>query len=235
MATRRGTTQMPYAILYRPVSEYAMAKARSLAREMRPVRVELGSRRGSLASPDRYLLIAYCALLGLLAGALVSPGVVAAAGVGGPAVAELRGDVAGYFWEVTVGRGRGPQGSREPCVSAALVKKEKGAVGGRSSVCGSLQPGPLRVEQSSGDGTSKRAVMGMIFTAETMKVEVWLRGRGRRLIKPHLISRHAATRGHLAQVRYGAIATAGNTCVVRIVPYEGGKPGDTRYAGSCGR
>lgn len=189
---------------------------------MRQFLVLLSSRRA------RGLVIALCLLC--------SPSVsdTHASNLPSKPAALLRGVVGGYQWKVEVRHGT--EAGISPCVSVSLVKKTRGALGGKNTVCGSFSPVPLLSEQSTGAGSSKRAVVGMVFPADVTKVRVSLRNSATRNVSLHLLKKAKARRGHVRVLRYGAVAFFGAACVSQVVPYsksmgEWQEPGTS---GGCG-
>jgi hypothetical protein len=146
--------------------------------------------------------------------------------------AALHGVVSGYAWATEVRHGK--KAGISPCVSVSLVKRVRGSVGGKNTLCGSFSPFPLVVEEGEGEGRTTRAVVGMVFDAGIAKVRVILKKRSARNLSLRLLTKTEAKRGHVKMLRYGAIAFSGATCVVRIVPYDAtGHLAKNSYPGFC--
>ncbi len=149
--------------------------------------------------------------------------------------AALRGAVAGYHWTAEVRHGK--EAGASPCVSVVLVKRVRGSLGAKNTVCGSFSPFPLLSGASEGTARGTRAVVGMVFDVDVTKVRVSLRGRTTRNLWLHLLTKAEAGKGHVKTLRYGAIAFSGATCVGRIVPFykEDGGWREPGFGGDCGR
>jgi len=177
--------------------------------------------------------VSICALLAIWA-ALCLPTAVGASLVNQASkpAAALHGVVGGYAWATEIRHGKNADIS--PCVSVSLVKRVRGSVGGRNTLCGSFSPFPLVVEEGEGEGRTTRAVVGMVFDADIARVRVILKKRSARNLSLRLLTKVEAKRGHVKVLRYGAIAFSGATCVVRIVPYDAkGHLGKNSYPGFC--
>ena len=189
-----------------------------------------------MSRPSTLNNLGICALLVILAG-VCSPSTAGASSVervSKPAAA-LRGVVGGYHWLTEVRHGK--KAGASPCVSVSLFKAERGATVGKNTLCGSVSPFPLLVEESAESGQATRSIVGMGFAADVAKVRIVLRGRVARTVALHSLTKSEAMKGHVPALRYGAFAYSGSTCVVRIIPYHRDSAGwqGPGFRGNCGR
>ena len=134
--------------------------------------------------------------------------------------AAIEGTVAGYFWQMNVRRGAGQAGSRAPCASVALVRKQEGSQGTINTGCHSLSPFPLLVGNTSNSGSATRGVVGMVFPSQVGGVRAWLRGRTSRMVLLKHVSPQTARTANIEPFSYGAITFAGSSCLVRVRAYD---------------
>jgi hypothetical protein len=142
---------------------------------------------------------------------------VGAASAGQQAVPTLSGTVGGYYWTVTVHRGRSPDG---PCLRVGMSFGKRGEPAGIGTICGSDEPFPLATSSAANKGRKMRAAIGMVFPAAVVWAKVWLKGRTPRRVQLHLVSENEAKQLGLTSLRYGATAYSGRSCLKRIVGYN---------------
>lgn len=130
----------------------------------------------------------------------------------------LSGTVAGYYWTVSVRRGKSPD---QPCLRVGMSFGRLGGPAGIGTACGSDEPFPLATSSSANRGRKLRAVVGVVFPPEVVRAKIWLKGRTPRRVQLHLVRESGAKRLGLPSLRYGATAYSGRSCLKRIVGYSG--------------
>jgi hypothetical protein len=148
----------------------------------------------------------------VLAAVIYIPLTAVSLGDSHPQVTLAHGSINKFQW--SVGVEREPSGNpRRPCISTATNH-------GGIMVCGSLQPVPLLLADSSGAGTKKRTVLAMGFPRRVAAVRLWLRRRASRIVKLRLLSRKQAQDVGLRRFSYAARAFSGAYCLQRFATYD---------------
>jgi hypothetical protein len=142
---------------------------------------------------------------------------VGTASAGQQSVPTLSGTVAGYYWTVTVHRGRSPD---RPCLRVGMSFGKLGEPAGIGTACGPDEPFPLATSSAANHGRNLRAAIGMVFPPAVAWAKIWLKGRTPRTVHLHLVSENEAKQLGLASLRYGATAYSGRSCLKRIVGYN---------------
>jgi hypothetical protein len=113
-------------------------------------------------------------------------------------------------WSVELSRSTGREGGRRPCFR---VMSETS----RLTACGSLEPYPLIVDKSDGEGAKEFTVLALAYRNEVRSVKLWLRGRQPRVVRLQALSMVVARRAHVHQFRYAILVFRGPFCLDRVV------------------
>jgi hypothetical protein len=123
-----------------------------------------------------------------------------------------QGQMGQFRWSVTVKSERSGNPKR-PCIATITSA-------GESEVCGSLNPLPLLLGDSSGAGPGERTVLALGFPEEIGAVRLWLRGKRDRVVHLALLTDRQARRVGLEPFRYAARVYAGSFCLLRFATLD---------------
>lgn len=122
------------------------------------------------------------------------------------------GRIGKFVWSVTA-RSEQSANRKRPCVATLTSTRE-------THVCGSLEPVPLILADSTGTGGKERTVLALAFPRRVTAVRLWLEGRRDRLVRLRLLSRRQANVTGLDSFRYAGRAYAGKFCLRRFSVYD---------------